>query len=45
MNKDMIFDADGQAAQTELKEMLAKRVSLFVLFLQRMFQICIEKSE
>jgi len=31
MNKDMIFDADGQAAQTELKEMLAKRVSLFVL--------------
>lgn len=24
MNKDMIFDADGQAAQTELKEMLAK---------------------
>ena len=29
MNKDMIFDADGQAAQTELKEMLAKRVSLF----------------
>lgn len=45
MNKDMIFDADGQAAQTELKEMLAKRVSLFVLILQRMFQICIEKSE
>ena len=31
MNKDMIFDADGQATQTELKEMLAKRVSLFVL--------------
>ena len=31
MNKNMIFDADGQAAQTELKEMLAKRVSLFVL--------------